>query len=304
MQENVHTTVLYHANCPDGFAAALACQLHLGETAQYLPVSYGQPPPPIPAGHEVLIVDFSYPKATLDDIAKQQFLHGTEQLTVLDHHKSAQEDLATIRDDHPRPNLHVHFDMEESGATLAWKYFQGAKHPDTLEIEMPRLFKYIRDRDLWRWQLPMSKEISLALGAYPRDFGLRGHIMTDMETDLGMRNLTREGTAIARYAARLVEEQATRVRWGYLDGHAVPYANTTTLFSEVGEALCVRFPTAPFSAYYFDHAGGQRQWGLRGHGKVDCSLVARHYGGGGHFDAAGFIAEAGWLPIATNHDEK
>ena len=32
----IGTTVLYHANCPDGYAAAFACWQHFGDDAQYL----------------------------------------------------------------------------------------------------------------------------------------------------------------------------------------------------------------------------------------------------------------------------
>ena len=46
----------------------------------------------------------------------------------------------------------------------------------------------------------------------------------------------------------------------------------------------------------------QRQWGLRGRGKVDLSIVAKQYGGGGHHDAAGFVTAQDWkgeAPHAT-----
>lgn len=302
--ETMHTTVLYHDHCPDGFAAALATWLHLGTAAQYLPVSYGQPPPPIPAGHDVLMVDFSYDAQTLMALAR-----GHTHVTVLDHHLSSQQDLTPLLEHGGQragmpANMDIMFDLEESGATLAWKYFQGAKHPDTLEIEMPLFFKYIRDRDLWQWRLPMSKAISLALWAYPREFELWHRLMADMQTNAGMQNLVREGVAIERYAARLVEDQAQRVRWGELDGHAVPYVNASTLFSEVGEALCVQYPQAPFSAYYFDREDGRRQWGLRGKGTVDLSAVAREFGGGGHGNAAGFVSEAGWLPLPAHRPQE
>ena len=45
----------------------------------------------------------------------------------------------------------------------------------------------------------------------------------------------------------------------------------------------------------------QRQWGLRGRGKVDLSIVAKQYGGG-HHDASGFVTAQDWkgeAPHAT-----
>ena len=41
------TLVLYHANCPDGFGAALAAWKHFGNEAEYVPVQYGKEPPDV-----------------------------------------------------------------------------------------------------------------------------------------------------------------------------------------------------------------------------------------------------------------
>ena len=62
----MNTHVLYHACCPDGFAAAFAAWLNLGDTATYTPVAYGEPPPEIPDGSHVSIVDFSYSRPILE----------------------------------------------------------------------------------------------------------------------------------------------------------------------------------------------------------------------------------------------
>lgn len=103
------TFVLYHANCPDGFAAARAAWMSLGDAATYLPVSYGDPLPAIPDGSEVYIVDFSYPRPILEE------LEARCGLTVIDHHATAQEALSGL--------AFAHFDMSKSGAVLTWEHF-------------------------------------------------------------------------------------------------------------------------------------------------------------------------------------
>ena len=300
------TTVLYHGNCPDGFGAAFACWLIFGNEAQYLPVSYGQPCPYIPDDHTVYIVDFSYSAPILQALLAVRLHLGKSRepyVTVLDHHLSAQRDLASLARQDLR-GLDIRFDLRESGASLTWKHLHGYRSLSEEGIDpgdMPLFFSYIRDRDLWQWQLPQSKAVSVALWSYPREFAAWFPIMADMETDLGFRNFAKEGQGILRYADRLVEEQAARVTWGTIGGHYVPIVNTTTLFSEVGDYLCSH-ATIPktectpvlFCAYYFDRADGQRQWGLRGHGNIDLSLVAQRYGGGGHRDAAGFVTAQDW----------
>lgn len=286
-------TVLYHGNCPDGHAAAFACWQVYGTSAQYLPVFYGQPPPDIPATHAVMLVDFSYARAVLEQLHAR---HG--HVTVLDHHKSASEDLRLLASQH-LPGLHIDFDLDECGATLTWKYLHGHASLKNAMGEdppdMPRFFRYVRDRDLWQWQLPDSKAMSLAYWAIPKEMPAIAAFADALETDAGYAKTVQAGEAMQTYAEALVREQAARVQWGRFGGYLVPYVNTTTLFSEVGDALCASYEV-PFAAYYFDRPQ-DRQWGLRSRrADVDCSLIAKEYGGGGHPGAAGFVTAHGWLP--------
>ena len=303
------TTVLYHDHCPDGFGSAFACWQRFGDTAQYVPVQHGQPPPDIPPEHNVWIVDFSYPEDTLKMFLAARIgrRHCNEDvLTVLDHHISAQRDLASLMAQ-DLPGLRIVFDQHESGASLTWKYLRTGEwapavdpDPHGLEDSMPRLFHYLRDRDLWQWQLPDSKAVSLAIWCEPREFPAWQAFTDALETPGGYATLVAKGTALLAYQAQLVDEQARRAIWRVLDGYTVPVVNATMLLSEVGHWLCTTYPDAPFAAYYFDR-GGQRQWGLRGHGTIDLSVIATRHGGGGHAAAAGFVTARGWLPEAVPH---
>jgi oligoribonuclease NrnB/cAMP/cGMP phosphodiesterase (DHH superfamily) len=142
--------VLYHANCQDGFGAAWAARDFFGDSATYIPVQYGDPLPEMPDGSAVYIVDFSYDRATLEALSTR-----VEKLVVLDHHKTAKAELDGLP--------FATFDMNKSGAVLTWEYFNPGEPP-------PALLLYIQDRDLWRWKLPDSREISAALTLEPRDF--------------------------------------------------------------------------------------------------------------------------------------
>src|SRR5574341_894351 len=77
--------VLYHAECLDGFGSAWAIWKRF-PSARYVPVKHGFPPPPGLAGRHVVIVDFSYERATLQAIAQE-----AASLLVLDHHITAQQ---------------------------------------------------------------------------------------------------------------------------------------------------------------------------------------------------------------------
>jgi oligoribonuclease NrnB/cAMP/cGMP phosphodiesterase (DHH superfamily) len=142
--------VLYHSPCADGFGAAWSAWKKLGDTADYKPVTYGQEPPDVEQYEHIYILDFSYSRDVLTKWLSDR------NVVVLDHHKSAEEQLRGL------PN--AYFDMNHSGAYLAWCYF----HEFTESV--PQLIKHVEDRDLWKFQLPHSREISAWIFSYPYDF--------------------------------------------------------------------------------------------------------------------------------------
>lgn len=260
--------VLYHGNCYDGFGAAWAAREWAGPDGVFIPCLYGNPIPEIEAGSDVAIVDFSFPRDVLFKLDQH-----VNSLIVLDHHKTAQADLAGLP--------FAYFEMEMSGAMMSWNHF----HP---ESEAPLLIEYIQDRDLWRFSLPESRQVHAALRSYPFDF----EVWDRLEID----NLRKEGEILLRAA----DQQVQRMCDGgvvfqdfKLAGvNKIPCVNATVHFSEVGDELCKRYPLAPFAAYYLDRGDGKRQFGLYSHGDFDVSAVAKVYAGGGHKNAAGFVTGA------------
>ena len=272
--------VLYHAHCPDGFGAAWAAWKRLGHAATYVAVRHGVPPPDMPDCERLFLVDFAYPAQQLAQLRER-----VPHITILDHHKSAQAALTGIGEapprfdpDQARPGLFVTLDMEESGATLAWRYF----HPDT---DCPELLLYIKDRDLWRHALPASQAVNAAIRSYPYDFTVWAERLADEQA---VTHLIPDGEAIVRKQAQDVDELSTAVMWMELEGHRIPVLNATSSISEVGHRLCELFPNAPFSVSYRDTGEDRREWSLRSVGDFDVSEIAKQYGGGGHRNAAGF----------------
>lgn len=86
--------VIYHAKCPDGMAAAWAAWMIYRPLGEYLPASYGDPPPAdeAVAGRDVILVDFSYPRDALVRLHK-----AARSLLVLRAIASLQQELrATV----------------------------------------------------------------------------------------------------------------------------------------------------------------------------------------------------------------
>ena len=260
MSRSDTTHVLYHAKCQDGFGGAWAAWRALGDRAEYVPVQHGDPPPALPDDARVVIVDFAYPRDVILGLRQQ-----VASLTILDHHKTAEEALRGIPD--------TVFDMDKSGAMLAWEYF----HPGQ---ESPALVRYVQDRDLWRFELPSSREATAALGSYPQDFATWSGLDVD--------HLIEEGRAILRFRDQTIESIVGFARTGDVGGHTVPVVNATAHWSDVGEALLQRFPEAPFAALYYDDSEGRRRWSLRSRGEFDVAELAKRFGGGGHRAASGF----------------
>ena len=264
--------VLYHGNCYDGFGAAWAAWKKLGhENVRYQAINYGDTPPPLINADQgkLYILDFSFPRDQLITLTKEF------DVTVLDHHKTAQAALEGLD--------YAVFDLNRSGAMLAWDYFFPS-------IEAPLMVSYLQDRDLWRFELPHSREISSWMRSWPFDFLTWSELAEKLEYTFPLE--VREGQAILRFQSQMVNIMADNSWVKELQGHVVPVTNATAFFSEVGEELCLRDPQAPFSAYYLDRKDGKRQWGLRSRGGFDCSEVAKKMGGGGHPGAAGWVEES------------
>jgi len=278
------TYVLYHANCADGFGAAFAAWMKFGDQAEYIPCSYGSPPPPMKKGSRIFILDFSYPRAMLEELGRDFAV----QLVVLDHHATAQADLEGFSG--------CYFDINKSGSVMAWEYFW----PDK---PVPMFILYLQDRDLWKWALPLSREFSLALRSYPFNFDSWRYLMNrswelqqegaicrrlvDSQVEIMVKNYGLALFDSARERIHFVPPGTTPMVG--TDQAVAPAVNASILICEVGEKLLERYPESKFCAVYFYRGDGKRQWSLRSQPGFDCSVIARQFGGGGHRQAAGFV---------------
>jgi hypothetical protein len=247
--------VLYHADCMDGFGAAWALWKRFPR-AGYVPVKHGNPPPEGLQNKHVVIVDFSYHRETVLALANQ-----TASLYILDHHITAQTSLKDLP--------FAYFDMNRSGAVLAWEW----AHTEPV----PWLLQYVQDKDLWQWQLPASREISASLASYPFEF--------EAWESLKFETLKVEGRGILRYEKTLVEKIANEVIMVSLGGHMVPAVHSAVLTSQIGEYLSEKHPFC----LIWHQKDGRRYFSLRSKaGGISVADIAVQYGGGGHTHAAGF----------------
>lgn len=265
--------VIYHAGCADGFGAAWTAWRSLGDQdVHYHPASYGNTPVRMAPGSRVYILDFSYPRETMLDLAAQH------EVTLLDHHETAMADIGDL------PGCA--FDTSTCGAVMAWRHFS---EPGS---EMPEILGYIEDRDLWRWELEDSREVSAALESMPRGFQEWEEKFggTRVYGKITIRMMAVQGEGILRGNQRLLDRIAANTVMRTVGGHTAPVVNTPVLVSEACERLLEMYPSAPFAAAWYETGEGRTRWSLRSRAPdgMDVSLVAKQLGGGGHPHAAGF----------------
>lgn len=255
--------VIYHAACTDGFGAAYSAWKLLGDRAEYHAAKYGEPPPDV-AGKNVVVLDFSYDNATT-----KRLISEAKNFLVIDHHKSAMVELHDVSC--------TRFDMAHSGAMLAWNFFHPGK-------EAPRMIKFIEDRDLWKWQIPYSKEFSAAFDMVPFDF----EEFSKFEDDSAVDDAIKRGSYILAYSKTVISKITKHAAERQIGGKDVLVVNSPHWMSEIGAALSPRCDYAVI--WYWDHDLRQVKVSLRAHHEdADVSEVAKRYGGGGHRKAAGFV---------------
>lgn len=259
--------ILYHSPCPDGFGAAFAAWKKFGDSAKYVPCSYGKPVPEVPAGAEVYMIDISFSRSEMIVLSKK-----VKSLVVLDHHVTAEKELQGLD--------FAIFDMQRSGTGLSWDYF----HPGT---KRPWIINYIEDRDLWRHQLPHTHEIAAAVQTYAYDF----KVWDDNLMQGTFAEILLEGVVALRVVKKACQEVAKTARMIQFPGcdALVPVVNTQSFISDVCEELRQAHPEAPFVACYYDSGSGQRKWSLRSGPGFNVEVIAKQFSGGGHKTASGFV---------------
>jgi hypothetical protein len=290
---------IYHGGCDDGFGAAWAVRAGRGDGIEFYPGVYQKDPPDV-TGRDVILVDFSYKRPVMEEIARK-----AHSLLVIDHHKTAQTDLQDLEAwaamEGIGASIRVIFDMHRSGAGMAWDYFCSI-------WDRPDFINYIEDRDLWKKSLPGGDEFTIALRSYPQNFDV-----WDGLAKAGAQALIAEGKSLQRYYRLRVEELKRSAYRAVIPipGHRsdapadvshvdIAIANAPYFAaSEVAGELAA-LPGVEFGACYFEVRAGEWQYSLRSRGDFDVSAIARCFGGGGHPGAAGFtVAAPVHQPLAT-----
>lgn len=296
---------IFHGGCFDGFTAAWLFNKFkkkkesiIDRPVEYFAAKYGEDPPDC-RGKEVWLVDFSYPR----EVMIEKIIKPSMRTVILDHHKTAEADLDGILDEVRRSGLQrqndlLIFDMTRSGCGILYdELVREAGQRAGVHTPSPHgrgvwLVDYVEDRDLWRWKLPNSKEVSAYYSTLPMTFDAWDQLEKD-----GLKVAVEAGQHISKYIDNYGDKAIENMKVEKISDYFVPtvtlqYMNVS---DHVGK-LAEKFPEYPFAAGYFRRSDGLWQFSLRARkGNFDVSKVAQQFGGGGHKEAAGFqVAKLPW----------
>jgi oligoribonuclease NrnB/cAMP/cGMP phosphodiesterase (DHH superfamily) len=289
--------IIDHGNCSDGFAASSCAYLYFSErypgeiTRQLLDDgrtekitfnnektiffhhgNYSYVPPNI-TGRNVLLVDFSYSFKLINEM-----ILVANKLAIIDHHISAAKNLETLDDKYKL------FDMNHSGAYLAWKFFFPIR-------EVPSVVLYVQDHDIWTHVLPLHKEYMACYTTMKFDYEIfKSYMLND---ELFLNKLKVEGPVLIdsmdNTVSSIVKHAAVKFMFINNKYYFVAHVNSVVFKSEVGNMLCLSLQNIDFAAVYsIDDICNGTLFSLRSiKDRTDVTQIASLFGGGGHYCAAG-----------------
>ncbi len=269
---------LYHSSDLDGKLAAAIVYRYFGGNVIFYGVDYNNEDEykkiidTINSDDLVIIVDYSFDNETF-----KQLLNKTENVIWIDHHISAIE---INQDLQHLPGIRI---INYAACELTWMYF----YPD---LDMPMVVKYAGRYDIWNFT-EFDRQFLNRLQSGIRLMNIKPNspiLQRLLDNDIDLLNrIMNDGKKLEKFKtslyASIVNKFAFKVKFnGY-------------------SAICCNIPI--FNAQIFDTIQDINDYDFKiiyaFNGKkykvtlyssnIDCSIIARQFGGGGHKGAAGFM---------------
>lgn len=280
------TRIIYHKNCMDGLASAFIAKTTLEDRedkVECVALQYGEESilfgrnekqqlnKPLSKDDTVYFVDFSLKRDLMIELSSM-----VKEIIVLDHHKTAEENLKGLEEE--LENITIIFDMNKSGATLCYEYFFDSG------LTKKEVFDYIADRDLWKWQLPQSKEINEYLRFIIKPNDLES--FKNMYASFHENWFSENGSLLLSQINKQVASKVKKVQDIKILDIDFKIINATENISELGNKICEEYNTP--AIIYFITEDNKVVLSFRSLDTLaDVSIVAAALGGGGHRNACG-----------------
>lgn len=256
---------------------------------------------------QLFVLDYSLPISLLHFILEN---NNSIQITEIDHHKTFwersgdKETTTGVLEELKRSGRYTYlFDNRLSGAVLTYlsttldredlDRVLGIEDEEILRFHLddivPRWLLCIQDRDIWLWRYPESK-------AFCETFYLAirnpMNVILDKEIESKYERFINQGEALVEAKAiqlDILAEHAIDIRIR-VNGERVKgkFVNCNKFFtSELGNLLLKRDEETKF-VISTEFTGEYWKCGIRSTKDFDSTLISKHFGGGGHFQASGF----------------
>ncbi|MDX9744474.1 MAG: DHHA1 domain-containing protein [Arcobacteraceae bacterium] len=278
--------IIYHKNCMDGLASAFIARTTLEKReyeVQCIALQYGEESilfgrnekqallEPLSKEDVIYFVDFSLKRDLMIELSSM-----VKEIVILDHHKTAEENLRGLEEE--LENITIIFDMNKSGATLCYEYFFDSG------LTKKEVFNYIADRDLWKWEIPQSKEINEYLRFIIKPNDLES--FKNMYASFHESWFSENGSLLLSQINKQVASKVKKVQDIKILDIDFKIINATENISELGNKICEEYNTP--AIIYFITENNEVVLSFRSLDTLpDVSIVAAALGGGGHRNACG-----------------
>lgn len=258
--------VIYHANCHDGMSAA-AIYNHYYPGKKLIPAKHYETPKEILLNKNILFLDFSYPREIMEPLIQEN------NVFVVDHHVTAM----FLKEILPETNYCL--DKEYCGAMLLWRIINKDIHP-------PTILNYVNDRDLWLNQLPDYMYVFDGIVHMKPTVELMQKLIFDTNDISEIISLGKIVNKAKMDNINFIKNKVYIKSYNFNERtYQVAYVNCPIFGSDLGSYIVNNFNVDFAGIFHFN--GKKTIFSLRGKGVVNLSLIAKKYGGGGHFDASG-----------------
>lgn len=281
--------IIYHFPCQDGFASRIIADHFLKPISSQLFHIPGQhnntPNLEYIVNSHVYFLDFAYSRDVMESICKL-----AKSVTILDHHVSSKKSLEGLNKKFD--NVAVYYDEanrnDYSGVGITWEYFNRL-YNNKSGVPLPKLAKHIQDRDLWKFELPNTREICTALDSYDWHYTKWYDAMFN-NTD-NYSSMVAIGETLLAYQDTIVNHFLETIIFEDLFGFEnVPVVTNCPkmLISTVLEKLYNKYPPISVGRSWSNDEK-MWTWSIRTNKTAPIAdKIAVAFGGGGHVHASGF----------------
>lgn len=266
--------VVYHKDCPDGFASAWIAWTYLKDKKD-LTFHSAKPTDtfvPKAEGKNILLADVTFQKKVMDFLKNK-----TKSMCIIDHHKSAAETMKHFDK--------TYFDMSHSAARITWKFF----YPDK---RTPMFIKYIEDQDIKGYKYKNTMYFSTALAVRFKIDDTQIEKWNKLLEKKELKKLIKIGKIVSLYKEDLIQKNLHGfiMKFGK---HTVYVSNFTAagLRSDVANKMAKKFENEVEFVIVWSYEYVKKRYSIMLRSikdGVDLGSIAKKYGGGGHPRAAHF----------------